>query len=59
MLKLVPNLKTDKSFKLLQADMRANNSIFMRLKMAGMVQNKPKNLILIVVPRVRVENQIS
>ena len=59
MLKLVPKLKTDKSFKLLQVDMRANSTILMRLEMAGMAQNKPKNLIFIVVPRVTVENQIS
>ena len=40
-------------------DMKANSSILMRLEMAGMVQNKQKCLILIVVPRVRVEYQIS
>ena len=31
----------------------------MRLEMAGIAQNKKKCLIFIVVPRVRVESQIS
>ena len=38
---------------------KANSSTLMRLEMAGMVQNKQKCLIFIVVPRVRVEYQIS
>ena len=59
MLKLVPKLKTNKSSKLLLADMKANSSILMRLEMAGIAQNKQKCFIFIVVPRVRVENQIS
>ena len=45
--------------KLLLVDIKANSSILMRLEMAGMAQNKQKCLIFIVVPRVRVENQIS
>ena len=40
MLKLVPKLKTNKSMKLLLADMKANSSILMRLEMVGMAQNK-------------------
>ena len=56
---LVPKLKTNKSMKLLLVDIKANSSILMRLEMAGMAQNKQKCLIFIVVPRVRVENQIS
>ena len=56
---LVPKLKTNKSLKLLLVDIKANSSILMRLEMAGMAQNKQKCLIFIVVPRVRVENQIS
>ena len=45
--------------KLLLVDIKANSSILMRLEMAGIAQNKQKCLIFIVVPRVRVENQIS
>ena len=45
--------------KLLLVDIKANSSILMRLEMAGMAQNKQKCLIFIVVPWVRVENQIS
>ena len=56
---LVPKLKTNKSLKLLLVDIKANSSILMRLEMAGIAQNKQKCLIFIVVPRVRVENQIS
>ena len=41
-LKLVPKLKTNKSLKLLLVDIKANSSILMRLKMAGMAQNKAK-----------------
>ena len=41
------------------ADIKANSSILMRLKMTGIAQNKQKWLIFIVVPRIRVENQIS
>ena len=59
MLKLVPKLKTNKSLKLLLADMKANISILIRLEMAWMVQNKQKFLMFIVVPQVRAENQIS
>ena len=59
MFKLVIKLKTNKSLKLLLVDMKANSSILMRLEMAGMAQNNKKCLILIEVPRVRVENQIS
>ena len=59
MLKLVSKLKTNKSMKLLLIDMKANSSILMRLEMAEMAQNNEKCLIFIVVPRVRVENQIS
>ena len=42
MLKLVPKLKTNKSLKLLLADMKANCSLLMRLEMAGIAQNKYK-----------------
>ena len=59
MLKLVPKLKTNKSLKLLLADMKANISILIRLEMAWMVQNKQKFLMFIVVPQVRAKNQIS
>ena len=59
MFKLVIKLKTNKSLKLLLVDMKVNSSILMRLEMAGMAQNNKKCLILIEVPRVRVENQIS
>ena len=55
MLKLIPKLQTNKPFKLLLVDMKAYSSILM----ARMVQNKQKCLIFIVIPRVRVENQIS
>ena len=48
----------NKSFKLPLADIKANSSILMILEMAGMAQNKQKRLIFIVVPGVRVENQI-
>ena len=56
---LVSKLKTNKSLKLLLVDIKANSSILMRLEMAGMAQNKQKCFIFIVVPQVRVENQIS
>ena len=52
-------LKINKSLKLLLVDIKVNSSILMRLEMAGMAQNKQKCLIFIVVPQVRVENQIS
>ena len=39
MVKLVPKLKTNKQ---LLVDLKANSSILMRLKMAGMAQNKAK-----------------
>ena len=42
MLKSVPNLKTNISFKLLLVDMIPNSCIFMRLEIAGMTQNKQK-----------------
>ena len=35
-------LKTNKSLKLLLVDKKENNSIFMRLEMAGMAENKLK-----------------
>ena len=54
----VPKLKT-KLLKLLLIDMKANSSRLMRLKMAGMVQNKQKCLIFMVVHRNRVEDQIN
>ena len=38
--KLVPKLKTNKLLKLLLANMKANSSIFLRLGMAGIAQNK-------------------
>ena len=56
---LVPKLKTNKSLKLLLVDIKANSGILMRSEMAGMAQNKQKCLIFIVVPQVKVENQIS
>ena len=59
LLKLVPKLKANKSLKLLLVDKKANSSIFMRLELVGMAQNKQKCLIFIVVTRVRVENQMS
>ena len=59
MLKLVLKLKTNKSLKLLLDDMKANSSILTRLEMAVMAQNKQKCHIFIVVPWVKVENQIS
>ena len=49
MLKVVFKLKTSKSLKLLLVDMKANN-ILVRLEMTGIVQNKQKCLIFIVVP---------
>ena len=55
MLKLAPMLQTNKLLKLL-FDIKANTSILMRLEMAGMVQNKQKCIIFIVVLRVKVEN---
>ena len=42
MLQLVPDLKTNKSLKLLLVDKKMNSSILMRLEMAGMTQNKQK-----------------
>ena len=56
---LVPKLKTSKLLKLILVELKANSSILMRLEMEGMAKNKQKFLIFIVVPRVRVENQIS
>ena len=47
-LKLVPELKTNKSLNLLLVDTKANSSIFMRLEMVRMTKKKAKS-----------ENQIS
>ena len=55
MLKLASMLQTNKLLKLL-FDIKANTSILMRLEIAGMVQNKQKCIIFIVVLRVKVEN---
>ena len=55
MLKLASMLQTNKLLKLL-FDIKANTSILMRLEMAGMVQNKQKCIIFIVVLQVKVEN---
>ena len=55
----VPKLKTNKLLKLLLIDIKANSSRLMRLKMAGMVQNKQKCFIFMVVHRNRVEDQIN
>ena len=49
MLKLVPNLKTNKSLKLLLVDKKVNGSMLMRLTMAGIPQNKEKCLIFVVI----------
>ena len=49
MLKLVPNLKTNKSLKLLLVDKKVNGSMLMRLTMAGIAQNKEKCLIFVVI----------
>ena len=49
MLKLVPNLKTNKSLKLLLVDKKVNGSMLMRLTMAGIVQSKEKCLIFVVI----------
>ena len=57
MSKLVPNLKTNESLKLLLVDKKVNSSILMRLEMAGIAQNKQKCFIFIVIYQVRVENQ--
>ena len=40
LLKLVLKLKTNKLLKLLLVEMKANNSLLMRMEMAGMTQNK-------------------
>ena len=40
LLKLVLKLKTNKLLKLLLVEMKANNSLLMRIEMAGMTQNK-------------------
>ena len=45
--------------KTVLVDIKVNSSIPMRLEMAGIAQNKQKCLIFIVVPQVRVDNQIS
>ena len=58
MLKLVIKSKTNKLLKLILVDVKGNSSKLMRLEMAGMAQNNQKCLIFIVVPQVRVENQI-
>ena len=55
----VPKLKTNKLLKLLLIDIKANSSRLMRLKMEGMVQNKQKCFIFMVVHRNRVEDQIN
>lgn len=52
-LKLVPELKTNKSLNLLLVDTKANSSIFMRLEMVRMAKNKRNQKIKLV------ENQIS
>ena len=39
LVKLIPKSKSSKSLKLLIVDMKAINSIFMRLEMAGTAQN--------------------
>ena len=57
MLKLVPNLKTNKSLKLLLVDKKVNGSMLMRLTMAGIPQNKEKCLIFVVIYWVRVDIQ--
>ena len=57
MLKLVPNLKTNKSLKLLLVDKKVNGSMLMRLTMAGIVQSKEKCLIFVVIYWVRVDIQ--
>ena len=44
-------LKTNKSLKLLPVDFKANSSIFMRLEMAGMGQNKQECLISLWPPK--------
>ena len=59
LVQLVPKLKTNKSLKLLLVDTKVNSSILMSLEMTGMPQNKQKCLIFIVLPRLRVENEIS
>ena len=59
LVQLVPKLRTNKSLKLLLVDTKVNSSILMSLEMAGMPQNKQKCLIFIVLPRLRVENEIS
>ena len=58
MLKLVPKLKTNRSLKLLLVDMKANSSILIRF-MVRMAQNKQQCLIFIVVPRVKVVNNLN
>ena len=50
MLKVVSKLKTSKWLNILTVDMKANNSILVRLEMARIVQNKQKCLIFIMVP---------
>ena len=52
-LKLVPELKTNKSLNLLLVDTKANSSIFMRLEMVRMTKKKRNQKIKLV------ENQIS
>ena len=47
------------SLNLLLVGMKANSSILMRQGMIGIAQNKQKCLILIVIPPLRVENEIS
>ena len=59
MLKSVPELKANKSSKLLLVDVKVNSSILMRLEMAGAAQSKQKCIIFIVVPWIRVVNQVS
>ena len=50
MVSTVPDLKTNKSLKLVLVDKKMNG---------WMAQNKPKCLIFILIYRVRVENQTS
>ena len=52
-LKLVPELKTNKSLNLLLVDTKANSSIFMRLEMVRMTKKKRNQKIKLV------ENQLS
>ena len=48
-----------KKKQVVEFEKKANNSILMKLELAGMAQNKQKCLIFVVVNRVSVKNQIS